>query len=86
MSATTHHLALRLAMSEIAATARRMAAADAASPLADPATAAASRDWLQAVCVMIPIYNVFAATQDWPQIPLPGYCSLPIPPAPPAAP
>lgn len=29
------------------------------------------------ICAGIPIYNVFAAIQGWPSIPLPAFCSAP---------
>jgi hypothetical protein len=33
------------------------------------------------VCMAIPVYNIYAASQGWPQIPLPAFCSVPTPPA-----
>ena len=32
-------------------------------------------NWQQAICIGIPIYNMFAAAQDWPTLPLPSFCS-----------
>ena len=29
----------------------------------------------QFVCASIPVYNIFAATQGWPQITLPAFCN-----------
>ncbi len=36
-------------------------------------------NWQNLVCVAIPIYDMFAATQGWPVIPLPAFCSAPTP-------
>ena len=27
------------------------------------------------ICIGLPIYNMFAATQGWPVIPIPAFCS-----------
>lgn len=31
------------------------------------------------VCAAIPIYNTFAVIEGWPPIPIPAFCSAPLP-------
>jgi hypothetical protein len=62
-------------LAQAAPAAEEFAAAVTAA-INDPDTAGNTR--LQnLICLGLPIYNVFAAMQGWPQIPLPAFCSVP---------
>ena len=48
---------------------------------ADPEAAKGGSRLQNLVCMGIPIYNIFAAMEGWPTIPLPAFCT--VPPSPP---